>query len=77
MDERFAGPEATEIEVLSGGDDGDCGYRFQMGAQYFVFTQQETEGRLFVTICNGTRPASEGRALLPQLRASDYVHTDR
>jgi len=69
IDENFAGPDATEIEVLSGGDDGDCGYRFQKGAEYFVFTQQENEGRLFATICNGTRPASEGRALLPQLRA--------
>jgi hypothetical protein len=69
IDEKFAGPDAAEIEVLSGGDDGDCGYRFQKGAQYYVFTQQETEGRLFATICNGTRPVSEGRALLPQLRA--------
>jgi len=69
IDERFAGPDASEIDVFSGGDDGDCGYRFKKGAQYIVFTQQETEGRLFATICNGTRPAIDGLALLPQLRA--------
>jgi hypothetical protein len=69
IDERFAGPDSAEIDVFSGGDDGDCGYRFQEGEQYIVFTQQEVDGRLFVTICNGTRRASEGRALLPQLRA--------
>src|SRR5271154_1134659 len=67
--ERFAGPDSTEIDVFSGGDDGDCGYNFKKGDQYIVYTQQETEGRLFATICSGTRRASDGRALLPQLRA--------
>jgi hypothetical protein len=69
VDERFAGPDSPDIDVFSGGDDGDCGYNFKKGDQYIVYTQQETEGRLFVTICNGTRRASDGRALLPQLRA--------
>jgi hypothetical protein len=70
IDERFAGPDVSEIDVFSGGpDDGDCAYRFKQGEQYVVFTQQETEGRLFATICGGTRLASDARALIPQLRA--------
>lgn len=69
IDERFAGPDQAEIDIFSGGDDGDCGYKFQKGAQYIVFTRQETDGRLFSTICDGTRPVSDGIALLPQLRA--------
>lgn len=69
IDERFAGPDTEEIDVLSGGDDGDCGYRFKQGEQYVVFTQQELGGQLFATTCNGTRPASGARALIPQLRA--------
>jgi hypothetical protein len=69
VDERFAGPDASEIDIYSGGEDGDCGYRFKQGVQYVVFTEQGTEGRLFATICNGTRPASEALALLPQLRS--------
>ena len=69
IDENLAGPAATDIDIFSGGDDGDCGYRFQKGAQYVVFTQQENDGQLYATICNGTRPASEGRAVMPQLRA--------
>jgi hypothetical protein len=69
IDERFSGPETPEIDVFSGGDDGDCGYRFQKGQQYVVFTQRESDGRLFSTICDGTRPASDAVALLPQLRA--------
>jgi hypothetical protein len=69
VNERFAGPDSPDIDVFSGGDDGDCGYNFKKGDQYIVYTQQETEGRLFATICNGTRRAADGRALLPQLRA--------
>lgn len=69
IDEKLSGPDSSEIDVYSGGDDGDCAYRFKQGTQYVVFTQQETEGRLFATQCNGTRPASQARALLPQLRA--------
>ncbi len=55
IEQKFAGPDAPEIDVFSGGDDGDCGYRFQKGQQYVVFTHQDTEDRLFATICNGTR----------------------
>jgi len=69
IDERFAGPNTAEIDIYSGGDEGDCGYRFRQGVEYVVFTEQGTDGRLFATICNGTRPASEALALLPQLRA--------
>ena len=69
IDEKFAGPDAAEIDIYAGGDDGDCAYRFKKGEKYLVFTQQETEGRLFATICSGTRLASEAIALIPQLRA--------
>jgi hypothetical protein len=73
IDERFAAadlpPEVATIDIFSGGEDGDCGYRFKLNERYVVFTHQGTEGRLFATICSGTRPLSEARALLPQLRA--------
>jgi len=73
IDERFASgsiaADATTIDIFSGGEDGDCGYRFKAHEQYVVFTHQGTEGRLFATICSGTRPVANARALLPQLRA--------
>ncbi len=73
VDESFATPDApefgAEMDVFSGGDDGDCGYRFRQGQQYVVFTHRGTDNRLFATTCSGTRPAGEARALLPQLRA--------
>jgi hypothetical protein len=49
IDEHFAGSEVGEINVLSG-DDGDCGYRFEKGEQYIVFTRQDVAGHLFATI---------------------------
>jgi hypothetical protein len=69
VDERFAGGDAPEIDIFSGGDDGDCAFRFQKGEQYIVFPNRAEDDRLFATICSGTRLASDGRALLPQLRA--------
>jgi hypothetical protein len=72
IDERFASPDPTapsEIDIFSGGPDGDCGYRFKPNEQYLVFTHQDKDGRLFSTICDGTRPARDARAFLPQLRA--------
>lgn len=69
VDEMFAGAAATDIDVYSGGQDGDCGYRFRKGSQYLVFPQKETDERLFVTKCSETRPAEDALALLPQLRA--------
>jgi hypothetical protein len=69
VDERFSGPAASAIDVFSGGEDGDCGYRFKSGAQYLVFTHEGADGRLYSTICDGTRAAAAARALIPQLRA--------
>jgi hypothetical protein len=69
IQEKFAGPDGSDIDVFSGGDDGDCGYQFKKGQAYLVFTHQGVDGRIYSTICDGTRPASEGRALIPQLRA--------
>jgi hypothetical protein len=73
IDESFAPADgalsAAEIDIFSGGEDGDCGYRFKQGQQYVVFTHQGVDNHQFATICGGTRPVSEARALVPQLRA--------
>lgn len=69
VDERFSGPVTSSIDIFTGGDDGDCAYRFKSGGQYLVFTHEGADGRLYSTICDGTRSATDARALLPQLRA--------
>ena len=69
VDERFKGAEGAEIDIYSGGSDTDCGYRFKKGSQYLVLPYSSDDGHLFATICSGTRPARDARAILPQLRA--------
>ena len=71
VEEPFAGipAGAKEVDIFSGGDDGDCAFRFQAGQRYVVFTHPSDDGRPFVTICAGTRFASDALALIPQLRA--------
>ena len=69
IDERFAGADESEIDIFSGGDDGDCGYKFQKGKQYVVFTHEGADTHPYATICDGTRPVSQASALVPQLRA--------
>jgi len=69
VQERFSGPQISAIDIFSGGDDGDCGYRFKTGDRYLVFTHEGADGRLYSTICDGTRTAVAARALIPQLRA--------
>lgn len=69
IDENFAGADFGDVDIFSGGEDGDCGYRFEKGRQYVVFTRKKDDGRFFTTICTGTKPASAAQALMPQLRA--------
>ena len=72
VDEQFSGADSgvpSEIDIFSGGPDGDCGYRFKANGRYVVFAHRGKDGRLFATICDGTRTASDASALLPQLRA--------
>jgi hypothetical protein len=76
IDEAYAIPNAsqsstppTEIDIFSGGKDGDCGYHFKKGDQYVVFAHADSDQRLFATVCSGTREAADAKALIPQLRA--------
>ena len=56
--EAFTGVTEPEVEVETGAGGGDCGYRFQQGAVYFVDATRITSGRLGVSICSLTRLAS-------------------
>jgi hypothetical protein len=68
--ERLRGDIATpQVEVLTGMGDGDCGYAFEEGGEYLVYTQAPREGQPLATgICSWTKPASEAEADLAFLR---------
>jgi hypothetical protein len=54
------------LEVMAGGSRGDCGYPFELGASYLVFTEESDLGPR-VSICSGTKRIEEAAAELSVL----------
>jgi hypothetical protein len=51
---RWKGPVADTLVIRTGEGGGDCGIRFQVGAEYLVYASGENE--LYTGICHRTRP---------------------
>jgi hypothetical protein len=62
-------PGQKEIEVVTGGGGGDCGYPFQVGMDYVVYAFKNAEGRLETTICSRTQPLAQAAEDLRYFRA--------
>jgi hypothetical protein len=58
-----------EIEIVTGLGGGDCGYDFQIGADYVVYAYKNAEGRLETNICSRTRPLAEASEDMEYFRA--------
>jgi hypothetical protein len=70
IEEAFRGVGGTDVEVLTGGWGGDCGYDFEVGRKYLVYGYT-IEGKKWVGtgICTRTRPLSEAGEDLNFIRA--------
>lgn len=55
VDQTYFGVAGTEIEVVTGGGGGDCGYDFRIGERYLVYAHSY-ENTLATSICSRTRP---------------------
>lgn len=53
--ETFRGTSERTIEVQTGNGGGDCGYPFQTGINYLVYTYKDENGRLGAGICGRTK----------------------
>jgi hypothetical protein len=53
--ETFKGTAVQTIEVETGRGGGDCGYNFQVGVSYLVYTYKTQAGNLATGICSRTR----------------------
>jgi 5-hydroxyisourate hydrolase-like protein (transthyretin family) len=62
VDRQLRGVEGTEVEVLTGLGDADCGYGFRLGGQYLVYAYRNEEKLLSTSICTRTRLLSESSA---------------
>jgi hypothetical protein len=61
-------PKDKEIEILTGHGGGDCGYEFQVGADYVVYGYKNAEGRLETGICTRTRTLAQAAEDLDYFR---------
>lgn len=56
VSEVFRGPQAAQLEVVTGRGGGDCGYSFSKGVAYIVYAHRASiDGRLHTNICTRTR----------------------
>jgi hypothetical protein len=68
--ELFRGPTSAEIQIVTGGGGGDCGYRFGKGKDYLVFAYEGRDGQLTTSICARTQPLAAASGDLEYLRAA-------
>jgi hypothetical protein len=69
VDEAISGIKVAGVEVYSSLGNGDCGFRFDLGESYIVFSWRSEGGNLVTSICTKTRELKNAPALLPQMRA--------
>jgi hypothetical protein len=50
------GPSDQPMRVRTGFGGGDCGYTFNVGQSYVVYTHRDSDGRLATSICTRTAP---------------------
>jgi 5-hydroxyisourate hydrolase-like protein (transthyretin family) len=75
VDRQFSGVEDTDVEVLTGFGDADCGYNFRLGGQYLVYAYRNDEKILSTSICTRTRLLSEATADLEYIRGLSKAAT--
>jgi 5-hydroxyisourate hydrolase-like protein (transthyretin family) len=68
VDRPLRNIEASEVEILTGLGDADCGYGFRLGGQYLVYAYGDDKKTLSTNICTRTRPLSEATADLEYIR---------
>ncbi|HKR13263.1 MAG TPA: carboxypeptidase regulatory-like domain-containing protein [Pyrinomonadaceae bacterium] len=72
VEQSYLGVDGTEVEILTGGGGGDCGYQFQIGGRYLVYAHSY-QNRLSTSICTRTKSfasASEDLAFLGNLSSA-------
>jgi hypothetical protein len=56
VEQSFVNGKPGIVELTTGTDSGDCGYRFVVGKRYLVYALNQAPGRLFTSSCSRTRP---------------------
>ena len=67
--EAFRGFQLSQVTVVTGYGQTDCGYPFRMGESYVVYTHGSSTGQLSTSICSRTRPVANAAEDLTYLRS--------
>jgi len=61
VDQAFRGVNGSQVGVMAGQGDGDCGYGFKIGERYLVYAYRDNQKKemLYTSICARTRPLRE------------------
>jgi hypothetical protein len=68
LDHAYKGIGGTEVQVLTGLGDSDCGYGFRVGEKYLVYAFRNEGNKLETSICTRTGPLSEADEDLDYIR---------
>ena len=67
VDRPIRNVETSDVEVVTGLGEADCGFGFRLGGQYLVYAYSR-DGRLETSICTRTRPLSDATADLEYIK---------
>ncbi|HEX8694280.1 MAG TPA: hypothetical protein VF746_17800 [Longimicrobium sp.] len=67
--ERWKGAEAATVVVRTGMGGGDCGYPFERGREYLIYTRAAQNSELATGICTRTNRIEHAGEDLRELRA--------
>jgi len=69
----YRGTRQHKVQIETGLGGGDCGFPFQEGNQYLVYTYKDESGHLSTGICTGTARLDDSQSNLAYLRGRDIV----
>jgi hypothetical protein len=72
----YRGLLGSSVTVLTGLGGGDCGFDFETGKKYLVYTSRVNTETLFTSICSGTSSLEEGGPALRFLRGEPPTPDD-
>jgi hypothetical protein len=67
--EAFRGFQLSQVTLVTGYGQADCGYPFRMGESYVVYAHRSPTGQLSTSICSRTRPVANAADDLTYLRS--------
>ncbi len=74
--EPFRGLQLSQVTLVTGFGQADCGYPFEIGQSYLVYAHRTPEGQLSTSICSRTRPVRDATEDLAYMRSLAAIEAD-